>query len=62
MLFRKKPKLLVIGLDSAPPRLLFQDFRDKLPNLREMMDSGLTAPLRSNELGWSPPPLCNRDC
>jgi len=47
MLLRKNPRLLIIGLDSTPPKLLFEDFRDKLPNLREMMDSGLAAPLRT---------------
>ena len=47
MLFRRKRKVLVIGLDSTPPRLLFREFKDKLPNLGEMMDSGVCAPLRT---------------
>ncbi|MEA3560150.1 MAG: alkaline phosphatase family protein, partial [Candidatus Omnitrophota bacterium] len=48
MLFRRNsPKVLVIGLDCASPRLLFEDFREDLPNLKRMMDSGYYAPLRS---------------
>ena len=47
MLFRRKKKLLVIGLDSTPPRLLFEELRDQLPHLKEMMDSGCYAPLRT---------------
>jgi predicted AlkP superfamily phosphohydrolase/phosphomutase len=44
---RRKPKVLVIGLDSTPPRLLFEEFRDELSNLRELMDTGVFAPLRT---------------
>jgi len=40
-------KVLVIGLDSTPPRLLYQDFRDSLPNIRTLIDEGLSLRLRS---------------
>ncbi len=31
-------KLLVIGLDSAPPRILYEDLRGELPNLESIME------------------------
>jgi predicted AlkP superfamily phosphohydrolase/phosphomutase len=34
------PKLLVIGLDCAPPELLFASWRHELPNLKRLMDTG----------------------
>jgi predicted AlkP superfamily phosphohydrolase/phosphomutase len=40
-------KLLVIGLDCAPPALVFDAFRDDIPNLAALMDSGMWGPLRS---------------
>lgn len=40
-------KMLVIGLDSAPPELVFSEFKEELPNLKHMMESGLCAPLES---------------
>ncbi|HID10402.1 MAG TPA: nucleotide pyrophosphatase, partial [Candidatus Latescibacteria bacterium] len=40
-------KIFVIGLDAAPPKLVFEDFRDELPNLAEMMDHGVYGPLES---------------
>lgn len=33
-------KLLVIGLDSAAPDLVFDKFRDSLPNIRSLMEKG----------------------
>jgi len=42
-----KRKLLVMGLDSAPPELVFEEFRDELPNLRHLMDNGVYARMRS---------------
>ncbi len=41
-LFRKKkePKVFVIGLDCAPPELIFDAWRDQLPNFRALMDQG----------------------
>ncbi|HXZ89962.1 MAG TPA: alkaline phosphatase family protein [Candidatus Dormibacteraeota bacterium] len=40
-------KLLVIGLDSAPPELVFEKFRDKLPNISALMENGVYARMRS---------------
>jgi predicted AlkP superfamily phosphohydrolase/phosphomutase len=42
-----KPKLLVIGLDSTPPNLLFNDLASSLPNIKRMMDNGMFATLES---------------
>lgn len=43
----RSEKVFVIGMDCAPPRLLFDEFRDSLPNLRMLMDEGISLPLRS---------------
>ncbi len=43
----KSEKVLVIGLDCAPPRLLYKDFRDSLPNMGRLMDEGISLRLRS---------------
>ena len=40
-------KLLVIGLDSAPPELLFDKFREELPNIRHLMEHGVYARMRT---------------
>jgi predicted AlkP superfamily phosphohydrolase/phosphomutase len=40
-------RVLVIGLDSAPPGLVFDQFRDTLPNLSALMRDGVWGPLRS---------------
>ena len=40
-------RLLVIGLDSAPPELVFDRWRGDLPNLDRLMRTGTWAPLRS---------------
>jgi predicted AlkP superfamily phosphohydrolase/phosphomutase len=37
---KKEPKVFVIGLDCAPPELVFDAWRDDLPNMRELMDGG----------------------
>jgi len=34
-------RVLVIGLDSAPPELLFRDFVGELPNIGEMLEDGI---------------------
>jgi len=41
-LFRRKkaPKVFVIGLDCAPPELIFDAWHDELPNFRSLMDQG----------------------
>lgn len=48
------PKLAVFGLDCAEPSLVFERFRDELPTLRGLMDSGWWGRLRSCD----PPITC----
>jgi predicted AlkP superfamily phosphohydrolase/phosphomutase len=43
----KKRKMLVIGLDCASPKLVFEEFKDDLPNLSRLIDNGLYGKLRS---------------
>jgi len=47
--FRKKksPKLFVIGLDCAPPELVFQQYRADLPNFSKLLSRGAHGNLRS---------------
>ena len=40
-------KLFVLGLDAAPPSLLFEKFRDELPNFSELLDNSVYGPMRS---------------
>lgn len=40
-------QVLVIGLDSAPPALVLERWRDELPTLAALMDRGAYGPLRS---------------
>ena len=40
-------KVLVIGLDCAPPELIFHRFRDDLPTIRHLMQTGVYGPLNS---------------
>ncbi len=42
-----KQKLLVIGLDCAPPELIFDAWRRELPNLNRLMSQGAYGKLRS---------------
>ncbi len=54
-LFRRHPrKVLVVGLDCAPPAVLFQSgaegalgLKDQLPNLSRLIDEGIYGPLSS---------------
>ena len=48
-LFRRKKdkKVFVIGLDCADPVLMFDWWKDELPNFRRLMDNGAYGPLRS---------------
>jgi predicted AlkP superfamily phosphohydrolase/phosphomutase len=41
------PRALVIGLDCAPPQLVFERWRDDLPTLRALMERGRYGVLRS---------------
>ena len=44
---RSKKKLVIIGLDCASPRTLFEDFKDDCPNIKKLMDSGVYGKLRT---------------
>lgn len=37
---KKDPKVFVIGLDCAPPELIFDAWRDELPNLKKLLEGG----------------------
>ena len=41
------PKVLVIGLDCAEPSLVFEQWRDELPNLSKLAGTGLWGPMES---------------
>ncbi|UCE96563.1 MAG: alkaline phosphatase family protein [Candidatus Bathyarchaeota archaeon] len=41
-------RVLVIGLDCAPPELLFDLFADELPNIKRMLDNGVYARMESS--------------
>jgi predicted AlkP superfamily phosphohydrolase/phosphomutase len=43
----KHPKVVVIGLDCAEPRLVFERFKGRLPNLERLIARGVSGPLRS---------------
>jgi predicted AlkP superfamily phosphohydrolase/phosphomutase len=45
---RKQPKVFVIGLDCAAPELVFDTWRDRLPNLHRLMESGIYGDLMSS--------------
>jgi predicted AlkP superfamily phosphohydrolase/phosphomutase len=44
---RDKSKVLVIGLDSVPPELLFQQFKNELPNLKKLIEHGIYAAMHT---------------
>jgi len=44
-----KRKLMIMGLDSAPPELVLDKFRDELPNIRGLMEHGVYARMRSSD-------------
>ena len=45
----KKKKLMVIGLDCATPRTLFQDFLEDCPNIKKMLKNGIYGKLRTSD-------------
>ena len=47
-------KVMVIGLDAAAPQLLFERWRNSLPNLNKLMKTGSFGPLESSD----PPITC----
>lgn len=42
-------KLIIIGLDCATPRTLFQDFLEDCPTLKMMVNNGVSGKLRSSD-------------
>ena len=44
-----KKKLVIMGLDSATPQLVFGDLAGRLPNLEVMMEGGASGPLESTD-------------
>lgn len=40
---------MVIGLDCASPRTLFEDFLDDCPNIKKLMDNGVYGKLKSSD-------------
>ena len=44
-----RPTMMVIGLDCAAPRLVFERYRDAMPNLSALMERGTWGHLRSSE-------------
>lgn len=45
---KKEPKIFVIGLDCGDPVLVFDQWRDELPNFRRLMEAGAYGPLTSS--------------
>ncbi len=43
----RRKKVLVIGLDCAAPELVFEQWREELPNFRRVMDNGVWGKLES---------------
>ncbi|MGD0424572.1 MAG: alkaline phosphatase family protein [Candidatus Bathyarchaeia archaeon] len=42
-----KKRMLVIGLDCATPQLVFEKYKDELPNIRKLMEKGAYGKLES---------------
>ncbi|MBN2342615.1 MAG: alkaline phosphatase family protein [Deltaproteobacteria bacterium] len=43
------PKVIIVGLDSVPPALAFQYYKDVMPNFSALCDEGSFGPLRSTD-------------
>jgi len=43
----KRPRLIVVGLDCAPPSIVFDRYRGAMPTIARAMGRGLWGPLRS---------------
>ena len=41
--------MMVIGLDCAAPELVFDRYRDSMPNVAQLMEAGTWGPMRSSE-------------
>ncbi len=48
----------VIGLDSAPPQLVFEDWMDEMPNIAALVRRGTWGPLRSSDPPITVPAWC----
>ena len=44
---RKMRKVMVLGLDCAPPQHIFSEYADDIPNLTKLRENGLWGPLDS---------------
>ena len=40
-------KVMVIGLDCAPPEHIFDEYKDEIPNIAKLVDNGVFGPLQS---------------
>ena len=40
-------RLMIIGLDAAPPKLIYREYKDQLPNISRLIDEGSKAEMRS---------------
>ncbi|MEA2486605.1 MAG: hypothetical protein QOF16_259, partial [Actinomycetota bacterium] len=40
-------KVMVIGLDCAPPEHVFDEYADEIPNLTKLKENGVWGPLQS---------------
>ncbi|MFX1457725.1 MAG: alkaline phosphatase family protein, partial [Promethearchaeota archaeon] len=48
MSFQEK-KLVIIGLDCASPKTLFEDFLEDCPNIQKLLSNGVFGKLRSTD-------------
>lgn len=44
----KSKKVFLLGIDGAPPQLLFDEWLDDLPNIKEMMNNSIFGRMRSS--------------
>ena len=40
-------RVMVIGLDCAPPEHIFDEYKDEIPNIAKLVDNGMFGPLQS---------------
>ena len=40
-------RVMVIGLDCAPPEHIFDEYKDEIPNIAKLVDNGMYGPLQS---------------
>ena len=44
---RSGRRVMVIGLDCAPPEHIFDEYKDEIPNIAKLVDNGMYGPLQS---------------